>query len=128
MGVASLTATVSRTAAAASPDAATAEVTLTFPQGSVNPAAGTAVLAEILIAEVPQALVVPTAAILRGDGAPHVLVAGQDNRVVRRDVRVGLITPDLTQITQGLSIGEFVITSALTELKEGDLVSFNRGS
>jgi RND family efflux transporter MFP subunit len=127
IGAMSLPATVARTANAATPDAVTAEVTLAFAQGSTNPPAGTAVLAEILIAEVPEALVVPTAAVLRGDGAPHVLVAGQDNRVVRRDIRAGLITPDLTQITQGLSIGEFVITSALTELKEGDLVSFARG-
>ena len=128
VGAMSQPAAVVRAASAASPDAVTAEVTLAFPPGSVNPPAGTAVLAEILIAEVPDALVVPTAAILRGNGAPHVLVAGADNRVVRRDVRAGLITPDLTQITQGLSIGEFVITSALTELKEGDLVSFSRGS
>ncbi len=128
MGAMSLPATVARTAAAATPEAATAEVTLAFPQGSVNPAAGTAVLAEILIAEVREALIVPSAAILRGEGAPHVLVAGADNRVVRRDVRVGLITPEFTQITQGLSVGDLVITSALTELKEGDLVSFRRGS
>lgn len=127
VGAMSLPASVARAASAASPDAVTAEVTLAFPPGSVNPPAGTAVLAEILIAEVPEALIVPTAAILRGNGAPHVLVAGADNRVVRRDVRAGLITPDLTQITQGLSVGELVITSALTELKEGDLVSFARG-
>jgi solute:Na+ symporter, SSS family len=127
VGAMSLPASVTRAASAASPDAVTAEVTLAFPPASPNPPAGTAVLAEILIAEVPDALVVPTAAILRGDGAPHVLVAGADNRVARRDVRAGLITPDMTQITQGLSIGEFVITSALTELKEGDLVSFSRG-
>ncbi|HUR22220.1 MAG TPA: efflux RND transporter periplasmic adaptor subunit [Vicinamibacterales bacterium] len=128
IGAASLPATVARAASAATPDAVTAEVTLVFAQGSSAPAAGTAVVAEILVAEVSQALVVPTGAILRGDGASHVLVAGPDNRVLRRDVRVGLITPDQTQITQGLSVGEFVITSALTELKEGDLVSFSRGS
>jgi RND family efflux transporter MFP subunit len=128
LGAMALPATVTRVAPTATPDAVTAEVLLGFAAGAVAPPAGTAVLAEILIAEVPEALVVPTSAILRGDGAPHVLVAGADNRVVRRDVRVGLITPDQSQITQGLSVGEFVITSALTELKEGDLVSFSRGS
>jgi RND family efflux transporter MFP subunit len=127
MGAPSVMASVSRTGSAASPDAQTAEVTLALPSGGVNPAAGTAVSAEILITEVPEALIVPTNAIIRGDGAPHVLVAGPDNRVLRRDVRVGLITPDLLQITQGLNAGEYVITSALTELKEGDLVSFSRG-
>jgi hypothetical protein len=70
---------------------------------------------------------VPTAALQRVSGAMFVMVAGPDNRVVRRDVRVGLATPQLTQILEGLAIGEFVITSALTEINEGDLVSFARG-
>jgi SSS family solute:Na+ symporter len=127
MGSMPMEATVSRVLSAASPDALTAQVMLAFPQDSVNPPAGTAVQAEILIAELPDALVVPSGAIIRGDGAPHVLVAGADNRAVRRDVGVGMITPDLTQITQGLAAGDVVITSALTEIKEGALVSLTRG-
>jgi SSS family solute:Na+ symporter len=126
MGALSMPASVSRTFSPASPDALTAPVILAFPPNSVNPPASTAVLAEILIAEVPDALVIPTAAVIRGNGAPHVLVAGSDNRVTRRDVRAGMITPELTQITQGLNAGELVITSALSELKEGDLVSVTR--
>jgi len=127
MGEASLGATVTRAIPPATPEAGTAEVTLAFAPGGVNPAAGTAVLAEILIAEVPEALVVPTPAILKVDGTSYVLVAGPDNRVMRRDIRTGLATAQLTQVLQGLTIGEFVITSALTELNEGDLVAFTRG-
>lgn len=131
MGAAPLVATVTQTRPPATPEAGTAQVILAFaatPPGSQPPlAAGTAVLAEILIAEIPDAVVIPTAAVLRVDGAAYVLVAGADNRVTRRDVRPGMATPQLTQVLEGLTVGEFVITSALTELNEGDLVSFTRG-
>ena len=128
MGEMPIPAMVTRVTTPSSPDAGTASVTLTLAPGSTNPPAGTAVLAEILIASVPEALVVPTDAVLRVSGVSYVMVAGADNRVMRRDVRVGLTTPQLTQITDGLTVGEFVITSALTEINEGDLVSFNKGA
>jgi len=117
------------------PASGTAEVTLTFvqppmpgPDGTPVPplAVGTAVLADILIAEVPEAMVVPTDAILRLSGASYVLVVGPDQRVIRRDIRVGLATRELTQVLDGLSIGEFVITSALAELNEGDAIVMAR--
>ena len=72
-------------------------------------------------------MVIPSSVILRAEGATFVLVAGADNRVARRDVRLGMATPQLTQVIEGLTVGEFVITSALTELNEGDLVSFTKG-
>ncbi len=89
-------------------------------------AVDTPVQAEIVIAEVPEALVVPTRAILRAGGTPYVLVAGADGRVQRRDLRLGVSTPALTQVLEGVTIGEFVITSALTEITEGDLVTYTR--
>jgi SSS family transporter len=85
---------------------------------------GTPISAEILIAEVPEALVVPTRAILSPTGTPYVLVAGADGRVMRRDVRLGTSTPDLTQVLSGIQVGDLIITSALTELNEGDRVRF----
>ena len=128
MGEMPMAASVTRVTAPSSPDAGTASVTLTLAPGITSPPAGTAVLAEILIASVPEALVVPTDAVLKVSGVSYVMVAGTDNRVMRRDVRVGLTTPQLTQILAGLTVGEFIITSALTEINEGDLVSFNKGS
>jgi len=132
MGAASLVATVTQTRPPATPEAGTAQVILAFaaaPSGTQPPLAiGTAVLAEILIAEVPDARVIPSAAVLRLDGATYVLVAGADNRVARRDVRLGMTTPQFTQVLDGLRVGEFLITSALTELNEGDLVSFAKGA
>jgi multidrug efflux pump subunit AcrA (membrane-fusion protein) len=128
MGAAPVAATVTTTRPPESSDAGTAQVLLAFlPAGTPAApplAAGTAVQAEIQIAEIPGAMVIPTAAILRMGGARYVLVAGPDNRVMRRDIRLGLSTPQLTQVLEGLAVGEFVITSALTELNEGDLVTF----
>jgi RND family efflux transporter MFP subunit len=141
LGAPPLMATVTAVRPAATPDAGTAEVILAFasmpmpvptapgaPTGAAAPAlaAGTAVLAEILIAEIPDALVIPTAAIQRAESLRFVLVAGIDNRVSRRDVRLGMATTQLTQVLEGLAVGEIVVTSALTELNEGDLVSFVR--
>lgn len=127
MGEMPMAATVTRVTTPSSPDAGTAVVALTLAPGVTSPPAGTAVLAEILIASVPEALVVPTAAVQRLSGVTYVMVAGTDNRVMRRDVRVGLTTPQLTQILDGLTVGEFIITSALTEINEGDRVTFTIG-
>ena len=63
MGEMPMAATVTRVTTPTSPDAGTASVTLTLAPGTTSPPTGTAVLAEILIASVPDALVVPTAAI-----------------------------------------------------------------
>lgn len=126
-GAAPLVTTVSAVLPVASPEATTTRVIVTIPTPPTQPTQpslniGDAVIGEILIAEVPEAMVVPTRAILRVAGTSYVLVAGSDGRVVRRDVRLGVTTPELTQVLDGLQLGEFVITSALTELNEGDLV------
>jgi RND family efflux transporter MFP subunit len=121
-----ITASVTRVSQPATPEAATAQIVLTPLTSDTTLPADAPVLAEILIAEVPEAVVVPTAAIRRAEGAIFVLVAGNDNRVVRRDIRIGMTTTSLTQVLEGVSVGEFVITTALTELNEGDLVSFVR--
>lgn len=86
---------------------------------------GSPVAGEILISELAEAMVVPTRAILRIPGATYVLVAGADGRVVRKDIRVGVVTQDFTQVLEGLQLGDNVITSALTEINEGDRVRFS---
>ncbi len=126
----------------ASPEATTTRVILTWPltttpsaaptpaapaAPAASPAPGTPVIGEVLVAEIAEAMVVPTRAILRAAGTPYVLVAGSDGRVIRRDVRLGLATTELTQILSGLELGERVITTALTEINEGDRVTTREG-
>jgi biotin carboxyl carrier protein len=102
------------------PQAAEAAATVPAPMSIGSPVVG-----EILISELAEAMVIPTRAILRIPGATYVLVAGADGRVVRKDIRVGVVTQDLTQVLEGLQLGDNVITSALTELNEGDRVRFS---
>ncbi len=85
---------------------------------------GTQVFGEVLVAEVLEALVVPTPAIQRTGGTTFVLIADAAGRVARRDVRLGVTTAELTQVLTGLELGDVVITSALNELVVGDAVRY----
>ena len=79
----------------------------------------TAVSVEIVLDQRTNALVVPTNAVRRDDLGPYVMVAGDDQRAHRRDVRLGLSTSALSQAVAGLSAGEFVIVSSLADIQEG---------
>lgn len=148
LGAAPLTLTVTAVMMSASADANTTRVTVALPAqpaaststppaaAAVEPvegaaivppplAAGSPVSGEILINEVPEAMVIPTRAILRSGGATYVMLAAADGRVQRRDIRTGVTTTELTQVVEGLQLGENVITSALTEINEGDRVRFS---
>jgi solute:Na+ symporter, SSS family len=109
--------------AAAVADAVAVDADADAPTG---PTVGTPVLGEILVAEVTEALVIPPQAILRAAGTPYVLVADQDGRASRRDIRLSVVTSQLAQVVEGLQVGDIVITSALTELVEGDRVRYSR--
>ncbi len=139
LGAPSFTTSVTSVLMTPATDSNTTKVVVALPpqpaRPTVAPAAGAAavptplaigspVVGEILISELPEAMVVPTRAILRTSGATYVLVAGADGRVMRKDIRVGVTTQELTQVLDGLQLGDNVITSALTEINEGDRVRF----
>jgi RND family efflux transporter MFP subunit len=81
---------------------------------------------EILLDERPQALVVPTTAILKNDQTSYVMVAGPDSRAHRRDVQVGLQARGLTQVLSGVNPGEQVIVGGLETVTEGAAISITR--
>jgi membrane fusion protein (multidrug efflux system) len=90
--------------------------------GFVNPATlplTTPVSVEILLDQRSQVIVVPDAAVQRDDLGSYVMVAGDDQVAHRRDVRVGLSTRTNTQIAAGLAVGERVIVSGLSDVREG---------
>ena len=64
-------------------------------------------------------LAVPTSAVQRDDLGAYVMVAGEDGRAHRRNVRAGLVAGDLTQIVEGLEANETVIASGVTDDSEG---------
>ena len=76
------------------------------------------VSAQILLDQRTDVLIVPTAAVGRDDIGPFVMVAGGDNLAHRRNVRVGLATPQFTQIAEGVSEGEQVILAGLQEVAD----------
>jgi RND family efflux transporter MFP subunit len=103
----------------------TAEVRLSFAQPATLPI-DTPVSVEIVFDQRAGVLVVPTAAIMSDNQGTYVVVAGEDSRAHRRDVRVGLRTRDLAHVVTGLSAGERVIVSGVNEIGEGTPVEVGR--
>jgi RND family efflux transporter MFP subunit len=86
--------------------------------------------AEVHVRDVPGALVVPPAALVR-DGADPTkaqtfVVSG--NKAERRDVTVGVEVPDAIQITSGLKAGDLVVVDPPSALGPGTQVDVQRGA
>ena len=80
------------------------------PKGRLRP--GTSVQISMLARSVPDALVIPAAAVLSApDGSNYVMVAGSDNKAHQKTVKTGIRQGDQVQILEGLAEGERVITS-----------------
>jgi RND family efflux transporter MFP subunit len=122
-GDASLPATVAFKPATTDPNAPTGEVRLAFTDPSTL-ALDTPVSVEILLDQRTSAVVVPADAVQRDDISPFVVIAGDDGRAHRRDVRIGLVTRALAEIVAGLSAGERVIVGGVKDVEEGTAVAF----
>jgi multidrug efflux pump subunit AcrA (membrane-fusion protein) len=71
---------------------------------------GTGVHVAIVAATIPNATIVPTAALLSGEeGGTMVLVVTADNIAHQRKVEVGVREPDKVQIVSGVAAGEQVV-------------------
>ncbi len=80
----------------------------------------------VTIGQKDNALAVPTGAI--ADGGRTSLYLVKDGKALRRDVVLGLQTDDYTEIVQGLSPGETVITTGLFALRDGSPVEIVNGN
>lgn len=104
------------------PDATTAEIRL-VPRAPVTQPLGTEVEVRLVFDERANALVIPRSAVLKDDdGLTYVLVAGDDHRAHRRDVKLGMQTPSLVQVVSGLSANEQVITSSLDVIGDNSAI------
>lgn len=112
----------SEAVAAGSP---TGEVRLAFTNPATLPL-NTPVSAEILLDQRSQVIIVPATAVHRDDLGTFVVVVGTDLVAHRRDVRAGLTTKDSAEIAAGLSAGEQVITSDLSNVTDGKPVVIGR--
>lgn len=124
-GAADEPATVVSRAQSADPSAPTGEVRLGFSNPATLPLE-TPVSVEILLERRPDALLVPAQAIGRDDTGTFVMVAGHDGLAHRRAVRLGLITPQLVQVSSGLTDGEQVVVSQLGELADQASIVISR--
>ena len=82
---------------------------------------GAPVEVTITIKSVPDAMVIPAAALFEdaADNRFYVFVAGEDGRMHRKTVTVGIRSPTEVQITSGVRDGQIVITSGGYALSDG---------
>lgn len=81
---------------------------------------------DIAVDERRDVLSVPADAIQRNEGLAYVWVATENNVATRREVRTGLIVGNVAQIVSGLTAGENVITTAISELTEGTPITIGK--
>jgi HlyD family secretion protein len=85
---------------------------------------GTSVQVSMVAQTVPDALVIPAAALLTGqDGTTSVMIVGADNRAHQKTVSVGIRQGDQVQITEGLQPGDRVIASGAYGLPDNTQVT-----
>src|SRR5262249_55064447 len=85
------------------------------PDSSLRP--GTNVRVEMIAQTVPNALVIPQAAVLASaSGATFAMVIDQDNKPHRRKIATGIRDRGKGQITDGLENGQRVATTGAFEL------------
>jgi RND family efflux transporter MFP subunit len=116
-------ATVASKATATDPNAPTGEVRLAFNELSTLPL-NAPLSVEILLAQRASVTVVPAEALMKDEASSYVVVAGDDGRAHRRDVRTGLQTATLVEIVAGLTAGERVVVGGLQDVSEGTPIAF----
>ena len=102
------------------------EVRLEFP-ASTSLTLDTPVQVDLLLEEHPDVLVVPQQAVQKDPSASYVWIAGDDGRAHRRDVRVGLAVRGVTQILSGVTQGDRVILTGVSELSDGTPITWREG-
>jgi multidrug efflux pump subunit AcrA (membrane-fusion protein) len=94
------------------PNSTTVEVwvQLKNPKQELKP--GTSVVVSMLTETVPNAVVIPAAALLTAqDGGTSVMLVSADNHAHQKSVQVGIRQGDQVQITDGLQAGDKVVAS-----------------
>jgi RND family efflux transporter MFP subunit len=115
---------VSLISPALDPGSTTIEIWLRINNANGELKVGTPVHALITGKHVPQALTVPTSALLTAqDGAKSVMVVGADSVAHSRPVTVGISADGRVQITSGLTASDTVITSGNYALEDNTKVT-----
>ncbi len=114
---------VSLISPALDPGSTTVEIWLRIENKKGTLKVGTPVHASIVGRQVPQALIVPSSALLAAqDGSKSVMVVGADGTAHKKPVSIGITDDGHVQITSGLTTADTVITSGNYALEDGTKV------
>ena len=89
------------------------------PGGVLKPGAFAEV--DLVLDEIPEALLIPTASVITGADSTTVFVV-RDGAAVPRAVTTGVRTADRVQITSGLTADDVVLTSGLNQVRPGQAI------
>ena len=89
------------------------------PGGVLRP--GTFAEVDLVLDEIPDALLIPTAAVVTGADSTTVFVV-RNGTAVPRAITTGVRTADRLQVTSGLSADDVVLTSGLNQVRPGQAV------
>ena len=83
--------------------------------------------ADVLIkAKARRALIIPQSAIVMREDQRAVFLVGEDKKVVKKIISVGMIGDGIVEVRDGLTTKDLVVTSGQNKLHEGSLVAIKR--
>jgi len=101
------------------PDTGSVSLRAQLPNPDKRLLPGTFVSFDITLGEVPDAFLVPQAAVQRDAKGAYVLVVGQDGNVARKDIDADVAQGNNWVVTRGLAGGEQIIISGLQRAQPG---------
>lgn len=99
-----------------------------FPNAARQLWPGQFIRVTVKLGEQPNAIVVPSQAVLNGQNGTYVFVAKDDMTVEVRQVVQDRVIGDLAVISKGLNAGETVVTDGQVNLKPGSRISIKEAS
>ncbi|MGH9396181.1 MAG: efflux RND transporter periplasmic adaptor subunit, partial [Terriglobia bacterium] len=124
-GLDSVTGKVTVVSPALDPGSTTVQVWVEAPNPGGRLKAGSTVTVSMVAETIPNALVIPTVALLTApDGTTSVMVVGPDNVAHQTSVKTGVRQGSEVEITSGLKSGQQVITDGAYGLADGTKVKF----
>jgi len=110
---------VARLAPVLDPATRTAQMEVEVPNPSSRLKPGMYARVRFVVADQPNALVVPRNAIVDLEGARGVFLAG-DKKATFRPIQTGIVDQEAVEVTSGLADGDRVVTLGATSLRDGD--------
>ena len=83
---------------------------------------GASASVELVMAELGEAILVPSVAVIPGLNELNVYVVGEDHKAERRAVEAGTRLENTVHILSGLEKGDVVITSGLQQMRPGQMI------